>query len=65
LDFLFESLKNSENENQASVDLGANSVYRYKPDKFNEIINLNESELNHELLNKESLLRLTNSKVKN
>jgi hypothetical protein len=63
-DFLFVSLKESAtNWEEDSVDLGSNSVYRYKPDKFNEIVQLTETESNHELANKDILLRLSNTKV--
>ncbi len=62
--YVFDSLKESAtNWEEDSVDLGSNSVYRYKPDKFNEIVQLTETESKHELANKDILLRLSNTKV--
>jgi len=54
LDLLFDSLKEK-------LEL-KKSVYKFKPDKFNEIASLNETELKLELAHKEQLLRLANYK---
>lgn len=52
LDVLFDSLKENLDKSK--------SIYHYKPDRFNEICSLNDTELNLELAYKENLLRLSN-----
>ena len=54
LDLLFDSLKDKLEVKK--------SVYLFKPDKFNEIHALNDTELKQELAHKDHLLRLSNYK---
>lgn len=56
LDVLFDSLKDNLDTSK--------SIYHYKPDRFNEICSLNDTELNTELVYKETLLRLSNQSMK-
>jgi kinesin family protein 20 len=51
---LFESLKENLEYRK--------SIYQFKPDKFNEICSLDETQLNQELAYKEQLLKLSNVK---
>ena len=55
LDVIFNAIK----DNMETKKL----IYRYKPDRFNEICALSESELNQEMTYKETLLRLATYKV--
>ena len=55
LDVLFESLKENLETKKA--------IYQFKPEKFNEISSLNDTELKNELNHKEQLLKMSNFKV--
>lgn len=54
LDTLFERLRSSLETKRA--------IYQFKPEKFNEISSLNDSELNTELAFKEQLFKMSNFK---
>ena len=55
LDVIFNAIK----DNMETKKL----IYRYKPDRFNEICALTEAELNQEMSHKETLLRLATNRV--
>lgn len=58
LDFLFDTLKLSQS-NETVENKSDFNIYRYKPDKFNEIAMLNETEYNNEMTHKNKIINLS------
>jgi len=61
LDYLFDSLKATQNSAN-SLDNSDFNIFKYKPDKFNEIVELSDCDYNAEMSHKAKLLKLSGHK---